>query len=204
MFMSRPVPAAIGLRAHSGWAALVAVAGSPESPVVLDRRRIEIADRSIPASVQPYHAAQELGLGRAEKFLERCEDAARSLAQHALRKAIDSLDGGHQVVACGILLGSGRPALSLDATLASHAAIHTAEGELFRKVLVYASGQCNVPCRGVREKELFACAAAEFQMTTAKLQIRLAEIGKCLGPPWRQDQKYAALAGWLALRPGKV
>src|SRR5439155_9065071 len=88
MFMSRPVPAAIGLSAHSGWAALVAVAGSPESPVVLHRRRIEIADRSIPASVQPYHAAQELGLGRAEKFLERCEDAARSLAQHALRKEI--------------------------------------------------------------------------------------------------------------------
>src|SRR6059036_3705180 len=102
MFIPRPVPAAIGLRAHSGWAALVAVAGSPESPVVLDRRRIviglhgawdraisnldspvvldrrriEIADRSIPGSVQPYHAAQELGLGRAEKFLERCEDAA--------------------------------------------------------------------------------------------------------------------------------
>ena len=40
----RRPPAALGLRAHSGWAALVAVGGGPASPQVLDRRRIEMAD----------------------------------------------------------------------------------------------------------------------------------------------------------------
>jgi hypothetical protein len=27
----------------------------------------------------------------------------------------------------------------------------------------------------------------------------LADIGRTLGPPWRQDEKYATLAGMLAL-----
>jgi hypothetical protein len=26
----------------------------------------------------------------------------------------------------------------------------------------------------------------------------LDELGKMLGPPWQQDQKFAALAAWLA------
>jgi hypothetical protein len=40
---------ALGFRVHSGWTAMVAVAGSPASPVVLDRRRIETADTAIRA-----------------------------------------------------------------------------------------------------------------------------------------------------------
>src|SRR5712692_8847232 len=61
--------AALGLRAHSGWAALVVVAGSlrstavlsvpsvPSAPCVINRRRIELAAPGIPK--QPYHAAAE-------------------------------------------------------------------------------------------------------------------------------------------------
>src|SRR5882762_6158032 len=41
--MPRRPQAALGLRAHSGWAALIAVGGSAASPEVLDRRRIEMA-----------------------------------------------------------------------------------------------------------------------------------------------------------------
>src|ERR1700680_4913840 len=81
--MPRLTRAAIGFRVHSGWAAVVAVAGSPLSPVVLDRRRIEIADRSIHGSVQPYHAAKELGMSKAESFLKRCSESSQALAQRA-------------------------------------------------------------------------------------------------------------------------
>jgi hypothetical protein len=31
------------------------------------------------------------------------------------------------------------------------------------------------------------------------LQRRVAELGKPIGPPWTQDQKFAALVAWLAL-----
>lgn len=36
-------PAALGLRAHSGWAALVAVGGTARAPHVIGRRRIDMA-----------------------------------------------------------------------------------------------------------------------------------------------------------------
>jgi hypothetical protein len=65
----RRPPAALGLRAHSGWAALVAVGGGPASPEVLDRRRIEMADD--PEAKQPYHAAEGLPLAKARALLER-------------------------------------------------------------------------------------------------------------------------------------
>src|SRR5712692_4542506 len=112
----------LGFRAHSGWAAMVVVGGSPASPAVLDRRRIEIADRKTDGSVQPYHRAKELGVEKGERFLERCADVSRELARLALRE----IGSAHNVTGCGILLSSGRPAASLQATLASHAAIHTA------------------------------------------------------------------------------
>ncbi len=191
--------AALGFRAHSGWAALVAVAGPPYSPAVIERRRVELADPG-PDSAQPYHAAAELDLKEAEQFVRRCADRARLLAQEALRAVVDDLrKKGHVVVGCGLLLGSGRPATTLAATLASHALIHTAEGQLFREALTHASERCGLPVTGVRERELFARAAAELGVPADELQLKVTELGRPLGPPWRQDEKYAALAGWLAL-----
>lgn len=191
--------AALGFRAHSGWAALVAVAGTPHSLAVIDRRRIELAEPG-PDSMQPYHAAAELDLKEAEQFVRRCAERARFLAQLALRAVIADLGKkGHVVAGCGLLLGSGRPATTLAATLASHALIHTAEGQLFRDALTHASEHCGLPVTGVKERELFARAAAELGVPVDELQLKVTELGRPLGPPWRQDEKYAALAGWLAL-----
>ena len=71
--------------------------------------------------------------------MRRATDDAQRLARQGLRAVIDDLRAsGHDVIGCGIVLASGRPATTLAATLASHALIHTAEGELFREVLVQA------------------------------------------------------------------
>jgi hypothetical protein len=192
--MPRLNPAAIGLRVHSGWAMLVAVSGSMEAPVVLDRRRIVIADRAIRGSVQPFHEAKELGLAKAQGFLDRCAESSLGVARTEVRKAIVELRG-YEVTRCGILLGSGRRA-GLEATLRSHAAIHTAEGEFFRDVLRRAVEDCGLEVKGVREKELFAvCGVGELEMLR-----RLKAMGKALGAPWTQDEKFAALAGWMALK----
>ena len=192
--------AAIGFRAHSGWAALVVVAGDPRSPSVLDRRRIELADPSIPGSIQPYHAAEPLPLDAAEKHIHRCADQARLLALGALRGVLESLEkDGHKVAGCAILLASGRPATTLAATLASHALIHTAEGELFREALRQASAECRLPVTGVKEREVYERAAAALRISSEELSDRVAAMGRALGPPWRQDEKLAAAAAWLAL-----
>ncbi len=192
--------AAVGFRAHSGWSALVAVAAGARWPVVIDRRRIELADAAILGSMQPYHAAEPMKLEDAEACIQRSIDQARLLAQRALHAAIDELrKSGHEVAGCGILLASGRPAPALAVILASHPLIHTAEGELFRDALRYASERCKLPVTAVKERDLFERAAAELRIPSGELQRRVAEMGRAIGPPWRQDQKLAALVGWLAL-----
>ena len=106
---------------------------------------------------------------------------------------------GYEVAGCVNLRASGRPLTTLAATLASHALIHTAEGEFFRAALAHASAGCGLTLRELKERELFECAARELNLSPAELEQILKDWGKLLGPPWRQDQKYAALAGWLAL-----
>lgn len=194
-------PVALGLRAHSGWAALVALAGSPESPVVVDRRRIELADAAIVGSKQPYHEAEGRKPREAERLLARCMDSSRALARDGLREVVDELRArDHQVAGCGVLLGSGR-ALPADVhrILASHALIHAAEGEMYRDVLVRAAEHLSLRVTGVRERDILTRASEDTGRPGAELQRRVAEMGRPLGPPWRQDEKLATLAAWVVL-----
>ena len=108
-------------------------------------------------------------------------------------------DKGQDVVGCGILLAAGRPATTLAATLASHALIHSAEGELFRYALIHASEHWSMRVTGVRERELYERGATEFRIAVNELRLRVSEMGRTVGPPWTQDEKQAALVGWLAL-----
>ena len=181
---------ALGFRAHSGWAALVAVAGTIDAAQVLDRRRIIIADPEMPGSKQPYHAAAELAFPEAEALVRRAVESSRGLAVEAMSAAVKALRSrGHEVVGCGVLLGSGRALPGLEGILGSHALIHTAEGELFRDVLVWAAKECRLAVIGVREKGLDASSLE-----------RVGSLGKLIGPPWTQDQKYATVAALMALR----
>jgi hypothetical protein len=191
---------ALGLRAHSGWAALVAVAGSPRSPEILLRRRIELADPKFEGSKQPYHAAEGKKLTKAEKIIGRCAGDARRLAGEAFDEVLAGLEQGkHRAVACGLLLASGRPLPGLEAILASHALIHTADGELFRDALAAEAEQRGLPVTRVREKEISSRAAASLRISEEEIAQCLKAAGRLVGSPWTQDQKLAALVGWVAV-----
>jgi hypothetical protein len=71
------IKAALGFRVHSGWAALVVLAGATEPPSILIRRRIEIADSKIAGSKQPYHAAQTLSMKEAKRMVNACAESSR-------------------------------------------------------------------------------------------------------------------------------
>jgi hypothetical protein len=191
----------LGLRSHSGWAALVALAGPPALPTVVDRRRIELADASIEGSKQPYHEAEGKKPKEAERIVTRCTESSRRLAREALRAVVDELRGGnHDMVGCGLLLASGRTLPEdVHAILASHALIHAAEGEMYRDVLRRASEHLSLRVTGVREREVLARAAEATGRPPSELQRRVAEMGRALGPPWRQDEKLATLAAWTVL-----
>ena len=202
--------AALGFRAHSGWAVLVAVAepsvkgAGPMAPMVIERRRIEIAGAAIaggtPVAVQPYHLARELDPGQAGEFIERNRGEASRLAEGALRAAIEDLRlKGWAPAGCGILLASGRPLPPLAEILASHSLIHAAEGEMFRNALEAAGESCGLRVIGVKERDLYSRAAVAFGVPAEELRSNIEGLGRTLGSPWRQDEKYAALVGWLAL-----
>jgi hypothetical protein len=198
-------PAAIGLRAHSGWAAAVALveagAGSADAPAMILRRSIEMRERGAAGPSQPYHAAVGLDIGESRQLVEMSAARAAALATTALRGIVEDLRQlGHPVVGCGLLLASGRPLPPLEKILASHPLLHTAEGELFRDALRAACRDCGLPVVAVKERELFLRAAGDLRLPAAQIERHVAAMGKAIGPPWRQDQKFAAAAAWLALR----
>jgi hypothetical protein len=177
--------AAIGFRAHSGWAAAVAVAGGK----AIERRRLEICDCLLRGSAQPYHTVAKMPLPEARRFLERCARISTAMAEQAVRKMTTELAaGGYRVSHCSILLGSGRPLGELEKTLASHPLIRTAEGEFYREALREACRLCGLPIEGIKERDLSARLADA------------AELGKALGPPWRRDEKLCALAALRAVQ----
>jgi len=193
-------PVALGFRTHSGWTAVVAVALSRNGIDVIDRRRIELSDSTIPHSVQPYHAAEGLDLKPAEAFITRCINSTRDLAHSGVKAMVDELrKAGQTVGGCGLVLASGKPLPGLGSILASHALIHTAEGELYRSAILHAGKLLKLPVVGVKDRELFDRGAAELGITPEALRQRIDEMGRSLGPPWTQDQKYAAVAACLAL-----
>ena len=192
--------AAISFRAHSGWAALIALSASLDAPQVLERRRIELCDPHDPRSKQPYHAAEPLKFAEAEKLVNHCIAFSQKLASQAVQAIVNDLErGGHRVTAAAVLCASGRALPDLKAILASHALIHAAEGEMFRDVLVRACEQSGLPITKIREREVLGTASSSIGLSEEKLQEHLVTLGKQLGPPWTQDQKLATLAAWVAV-----
>ena len=183
--------AALGLRAHSGWAVMVAVSGG--SAVL--RRRIEMTKGSGYRASQPYHAAQEMKLPQAEAFLQRTEKIAVEMAATAVKDAVAMLASeGYRVAGAAVLLGSGKPLPELARILAAHPLIHTAEGVFFRDVLKSACEACGLAVAGIKERDVLEQCAAALRVPAVELQALLSAMGKTLGPPWTQDEKLSAAA----------
>jgi hypothetical protein len=191
---------AIGIRVHSGWGALVAVAGDAGALEVIERRRIEIIDRNAPGAAQPYHFAKDLPLADAEKFIAGSAASATRLASAAMREVCGKLRAhAYNLVAAAILLSSGRPLPELEKILAAHPMIHTAEGEFFRQAFRDACASLKIPVTGIRERDLDEHARSALRGDGGPLKKKIAGMGKTLGPPWTTDQKAAALAATIAL-----
>ncbi len=110
----------------------------------------------------------------------------------------------NEVVACAVLVGDPMPDWSTEQILAVHIRMHRAEGILFRDVLLRAAQECGLSALPIPEKQLAQCAQQILGSAVGNVMQRLDAFGKALGPPWRKDQKDAALAGVLALRRGAI
>jgi hypothetical protein len=177
--------AAIGIRMHSGWGALVAVSNHAGTVQIIARQRIAITAPGSRGGNQPYHFAKDLELPGAEKFLEDCFVTSRGLAWAALRKLKGELLSQYRVVGSSIL--------------ASHALIHAAEGEFFREAFSKACESLDLPLTGFREHDLEQCVRTTFGRGAARVLQNIASLGRSLGPPWTKDQKMATLAALMVL-----
>jgi len=193
--------AAIGVRMHSGWGALVAVSSHDGRVEVLDRRRVAVTTDGTPGVNQPYHFAQNLELIEAEKFLANCFAASQQLARAALEDVVGQLRArSYRVAGSAILLGSGRTLPALARILASHAMIHTAEGEFFREVVSNACRDLDLEVTGLRERELDETAHKALGREAGRICQQVSTLGRSVGPPWTTDQKTATLAALVVLQ----
>ena len=190
---------AFGMKAHSGWAALVAVGKRDGDFVVVDRRRIElVADEW---AKQPYHAAEDLKADAALDLVTRGVEAAHRIAVQEMRAAVKrERERNHEVTGCAVLVANPMPDWSVDEILAVHFRMHKAEGVLFREALVGAANACGLRLVAIPEKLLTKHAERALGIPASGLVKKIAALGKSVGPPWGKDQKDAALAALVALQ----
>ena len=195
---------ALGFSVHTGWAALVAIARSGPGVAVLDRRRVGM----LPVPLTPrqdaypyvFHAARELALPDAERFVRKAEDEARARAREELRAVVEALRaGGHRVLGSAVITARQAPSRSLEEILQSHTLVHAAEGTLFRAVIRGASEDLGLDVLQVPGPELVRRAARALGLSKDEVPGFLTQLGRPLGPPWTADHKAATLAAVLAL-----
>lgn len=180
-----------GLRAHSGWAALVVLGEQRDELIVIDRRRIELVEELW--AKQPYHAAENLEPKAAQNLVKRGIDAAQRIALREMKAAVKrERDRKNEVSGCAVVVGTPMPDWSTAQILSVHFRMHKAEGLLFQNALLWAAEKCKLQAHRILEKELLSGEVA--------MRERIGGLGKTVGPPWGKDQKDAAQAALMALR----
>lgn len=192
--------AAIGVSVHSGWGAVVAVAGGHGAEEILDRRRLTLINPKTAGAAQPYHYIREMELRAAERHLAGCANNSAHLALAGLTRVCETLlERGFMVSGSVIVLSAARPLPALEKILGSHPLIHTAEGEFFRQAFRSAFERLHVPVTGIRACDLDVSAKKAFGKAAAKILTRVDGMGRSLGSPWTKDEKMAALAAAIVL-----
>jgi hypothetical protein len=193
---------AFGMKAHSGWAALVVLGKRGAELQVVGRYRMELVESDDASwAKQPYHAAENLEAGEARDLVTRGLASARRIAVREMRTAVKrARQEGHEVVACAVLMAEPMPDWTVDQILAVHFRMHKAEGVLFRDALARAAGACGLMLHGIPEKQLDEQAERALATPVNSLRETIASLGKSVGPPWGKDQKDASLAAMIALQ----
>ena len=193
---------AFGMKAHSGWAALIVLGTRSREFRLVDRCRMELVEEQEASwAKQPYHAAEGLDAGDARDLVTWGLMTARRIAVREMRTAVGrARNAGHEVAACAVLVVDPMPDWTVDEILAVHFRMHKAEGVLFRDALVRAAEACGLRVLGIPEKRLGAHAERALATSVNRLRKTIASLGKSVGPPWGKDQKDASLAAMIALR----
>jgi len=194
----KPIPAALGFRVKSGWAMAALLVGPRNAPRLVACQVVLLSDPKIPQSKQPCHAA----LDRPEKEGKTLTKKLGRIVAGAAKKSVHELlkqasKEGHAVMGAGLVVGS----LVDPATLHNeHIRAHGLEGQLFRTVLEDALSEQEIPCQVLLEKTAYLTASSALRKSPANTKRMIAALGELHEGSWRAEEKFAALAAWVALR----
>jgi hypothetical protein len=182
----KPQTAGVGFRTKSGWAAVVLLTGSIDSPRLCDNHVVDLSDPRLPETRQPYHAA----FGKLEtdaKKIKRRTDTVQGVTNQSITK--------HASVVVGSQLDP--------ATIANpHVRAHALEGQLFRSTIERALNEHGIRTTAFLERDAYEKAATQLTKSSVDVQRAIQSLGRFTGGPWRAEQKFAALGAWVALCQG--
>jgi hypothetical protein len=191
------IKSALGFRVKSGWAMAVLLSGTSSSPTVIDRRRVELADPSVPESTQPFHAGLDLPKPEAAKTIGRLVKCVERFSTRQLAKLIkDYRAAGNRIVGGGITGGS---TIDPQTIKNDHIRAHAEEGRLFRRVIQDGMKVAGLKVSVTAERDLFSKAVETLGISEGNVKTELTAMGKSIEGSWRSEEKAAALAAWMAL-----
>lgn len=203
--MSALPASAAGVVVHNGWAIVVSLATGDEGPVVLDRRRFELADPDLPSN--PYHhEALELEVAEGEALILEVRKAVSERARQALGVLRNDL-----AASCGLHALAIRESRPLPGTLAEilrSRALYIADSEIYRDAMHDAASQLRLRMFLYPKGGEFEFAAQAIGIDAGNVAQRMRSWRKALGPPWQKDHHASAAAAMGALArlstPGSV
>ena len=198
--------AAIGFRAHMGWAVAVGIALADSGPQLVLSSIIATAPEGDRIAKEPYHVAAGWdGLTRVPPHPDPAAAVAlgrktqERAASNAVADIVAELKSKKLRVVVGALLATrGLQSYTLEEALSHHSHVHVAEGMAVRDAIRVALKANKIPMREFDQKSLYVEGARILKLTEAGLKQKLTEL-KGNAKPWTQDQKLCALAAWLAL-----
>ena len=187
----------IGIEDHYAWANLVCVAVSGPNEVLLDKRRVDLLDPSLPAS--PYHRdTLRMPADEAEQLVRAVRASASAHAESALSALIADLTP----VTCHAIAIRVPPLSHLPTSVAeAHAdsrVLNRADGMIYHQALTDAARQLGLNVVQFEKSTVLAQAAQARGATTGELEQRLKDLGKALGPPWQKGHVIACAGAILA------
>ena len=178
----------IGVSDHGGWAILVTVA---RDGTLLDRRRVELVDETLPA-IPHHHEAQMLPMDGAVALVERVRASAE-------RHALLALDEVARVVPhiIGVALRSCPPLPpTIPERIKDYRARNIADWVMYRKALAFAAEARGWPVHWYDTKTVLTSASQALHVEN--FDAHFLKLRKAIGPPWNNDHKLAMAAAIVA------
>src|SRR5258708_6660787 len=180
---------AIGLRAKTARAIAVVLGGPGDSPIVLRKFEIKLADPKVPATAQPYHEVMDLPWSESQKAVRKTARAIEAIAQKALALLIKELQSAGMKVAGVGIVGAKDKDLARIGNF--HIRAHAAEGVLFRHVLDLAADANGLIRRTFPDRDFEEVTKIELDAQSACIKKKLNDRGRTLAPPCRQGEQQA-------------